>query len=138
MAERDPHAFSVVIVSDYVAGSSDAWRSLRKTIVALAAEDRGEALEFVYVEHPDRVRSFPEDLKGLLPRLRVVLDASPTSYGLRNAGVRAAATPWVAMLDADCLPCSGWLKQVSRIIRANPDAAVISGRTRYPGSSLME
>jgi glycosyltransferase involved in cell wall biosynthesis len=134
----DRHAYSVVIVSDYAPGKSDAWHGLRQMLTALATQDQGEAAEFIYVEHPDAAQSLPSDLRTILPRLRVVLDASPTSYGLRNAGVRAATTPWVAMLDADCLPGPGWLQQVSRIIRDNPGAAVISGRTRYPGNALMD
>lgn len=105
---------------------------------ALAAQDQGEAVEFIYVEHPDVARDFPEDLKAVLPRFRMILEPSPTSYGLRNAGVRAATTPWVAMLDADCLPGPAWLQRVSRSIHAHPSAAVISGRTRYPGAGLME
>lgn len=131
-------AFSVVIVSDYTSGKSGLWDGLRRTLSALAAEDQGEAVEFIYVEHPALACHLPEDLTGILSRLRVVTDASPSSYGRRNAGVRAAATPWVAMLDADCLPCTGWMQQVSRTIRTNPSAAAISGRTRYPGCGLME
>jgi len=134
----DQHAFSLVIVSDYAPGRSKGWQDLRKMMSALAAQDQGEAVEFIYVEHPDVARGFPEDLKAVLPRFRMVLESSPTSYGLRNAGVRAAATPWVAMLDADCLPGPGWLQRVARSIRANQSAAVISGRTRYPGLGLME
>ena len=134
----DPHSFSLVTVSDYAPGESKGWHDLRKLMSALAAQDRGEAVEVIYVEHPDLAGDFPEDLKAILPRFRMVLESSPTSYGLRNAGVRAAATPWVAMLDADCLPGPGWLQRVARSIRANQSAAVISGRTRYPGLGLME
>jgi hypothetical protein len=133
-----PHAFSLVIVSDYASSESKGWEDLRKMLTALAAQDRGEATEFIYVEHPDTARELPESLKAVLPRFRVVLDASPNSYGRRNAGVRAATTPWVAMLDADCLPGPGWLQEVSRIVRTEPSPAVVSGRTRYPGSGLME
>jgi hypothetical protein len=104
----------------------------------LAAQDQGEAVEFIYVERPNVARDFPADLKTVLPRFRMVLDASPSSYGLRNAGVRAAATPWVAMLDADCLPGPGWLQKVAQSIRANASAAAISGRTLYPGAGVTE
>jgi hypothetical protein len=133
----DPCAFSVVIVSDYAAGSAKGWQDLRKILSALAAQDEGEAVEFIYTERPDVAREIPEDLKTILPRFRIVLEPAPTSYGLRNAGIRAAVTPWVAMLDADCLPGPGWLRRIPRSIRANPSAAIISGRTRYPGAGLM-
>lgn len=129
----DQHAFSVVTISDYAPGQAKGWQDLRKTLTALAAQDQGEAVEFIFVEHPDFARDFPEDLRALLPRFRMVTDSSPNSYGLRNAGVRAATTPWVALLDADCLPGLGWLQHVSRTIRANSSAAAISGRTDYPG-----
>lgn len=134
----DEQSFSLVIVSDYAPGKPKGWQDLRKLMSALAAQDQGEAVEFIYVEHPDVARDFPEDLKAVLPRFRMILEPSPTSYGLRNAGVRAATTPWVAMLDADCLPGPAWLQRVSRSIHAHPSAAVISGRTRYPGAGLME
>lgn len=136
-AAVDPHRFSLVIVSDHVSSQRRSWHDLRTMLTALAAQDRGEASEFIYVEHPDAARDLPEDLPTLLPRFRVVLDASSNSYGRRNAGVRAAATPWVAMLDADCVPGPGWLAAVARIVRAEPSPAVVSGRTRYPGSGLM-
>jgi hypothetical protein len=134
----DSYSFSLVIVSDYAAGRSKGWQDLRKMMSAVAAQDEGEAVEFIYVEHPDVARDFPEDLKAVLPRFRMVPDPSPSSYGLRNAGVRAATTPWVAMLDADCLPGPGWLPRVAQSIRANPSAAAISGRTLYPGAGVME
>jgi hypothetical protein len=138
MSDREASPFSVVIVSDYASGTAAGWRDLRRMMGALAAQDRGEAAEFIYVEHPDVARSVPEDLETLLPRSRIVLEPAPTSFGLRNAGVRAATTPWVAMLDADCLPGPGWLQRVRESIRSHPSAAAISGRTRYPGTGLME
>jgi hypothetical protein len=134
----DPEAFSVVIVSDYASTEAKGWQDLRKLAAMLAAQDEGEATEFIYVEHPDAAHAMPDDLRTMLPRLRLVLDASSTSYGRRNAGVRAATTPWVAMLDADCLPGPGWLREVRRIIRDAAGAAVVSGRTRYPGRGLVE
>ena len=134
----DEHAFSVVIVSDHAPAKSDAWDGLREMMSALAAQDAGEALEFIYVMQPEEAAVFPADLRAVLPRLRIVIDASPTSYDLRNEGVRAATTPWVAMLDADCVPGPGWLEHVARLVRSHPVAAVISGRTLYPGKGLMD
>lgn len=134
----DIEAFSVVIVSDYASGVSVPSDGLRRMLSALAAEDRGEAVAFIYVKTSAQADDLPDDLSAILPRLRVVTDAALSSYGRRNAGVRAASTPWVAMLDADCQPCSGWLRKVALTIRANPTAAVISGRTRYPGSRILE
>ena len=134
----NPDAFSLVIVSDYSPGKSKGWQDLRKLLCALAAQDQGEAEEFIYVEHPDTAKQFPEDLRLILPRFRMVLESSTNSYGLRNAGVRAAATSWVAMLDADCLSGPGWLQRVALSIRGNSSAAAISGRTRYPGTGVME
>jgi len=131
-------AFSVVIVSDYAPRQDKGWNDLRKMMSALVAQDRGEAVEFIYVERPEVAGDMPADLRTLLPRFRTVTDDAPTSYGLRNAGVRAATTPWVAMLDADCTPGDGWLQAVIAIIRDNPKATVISGRTAYPGKSILE
>lgn len=134
----EPNTFSVVIVSDYVSGHAKEWVDLRTMMTALAAQDKAEALEFIYVEQPELAQAFPGDLLTLLPRFRVVTDSATSSYGLRNAGVRAATTPWVAMLDADCIPGDNWLQAVSATIRANSSATVISGRTNYPRNSTLE
>jgi hypothetical protein len=131
-------AFSVVTVSDYTPRAAGTWHDVRRLFATLAADDHGEADEFIYVATPDAADDMPHDLRDGLPRLRVVVESATSSYELRNAGVRAARTPWVAMLDADCIPCAGWLARVVRTIRANPSATAISGRTHYPGNGVME
>lgn len=56
-------------------------------------QDQGEAVESIYAEEPNVARDFPEDLKTILPRFRMVLVSSPTSYSLRNArGLAACQT----------------------------------------------
>src|SRR4030095_14442408 len=52
--------------------------------------------------------------------------------------MRAASSDWVAVLDADCTPLPDWVQKIHQAIRARPDAAVISGRTVYPGRNRSE
>ena len=42
------------------------------------------------------------------------------------------------ILDADCVPDSDWLKNASLVMKANPRAAVISGRTVYPAGGFTK
>ena len=45
----------------------------------------------------------------------------------RNAGLRAATTPFVAFLDSDCVPVAGWLERL-RPHLADPRLAVVAPR----------
>jgi mycofactocin system glycosyltransferase len=56
----------------------------------------------------------------------------------RNAALAAAATPYVAFLDSDCLPLPGWLTPLLTAM-ADPVVAVAAPRVRSTrGQSLLE
>lgn len=130
-------AVSVVLVSDYASGESAAAESLAKTLGALALQDFGEPVEILLVESEALAGRWPEAVLGRLPSLRLVLSASLESFGLKNAGVAAASADLVALLDADCVPDPGWLRQLVSALRSS-GAAVASGRTAYEGHALVE
>jgi GT2 family glycosyltransferase len=50
----------------------------------------------------------------------------------RNSGARAATGDWIAFIDDDCLPQSGWL---AALAQAATDADVVEGRTVAPGAT---
>jgi glycosyltransferase involved in cell wall biosynthesis len=56
-------------------------------------------------------------------------------YGLKNRGIREARGRFVALADADVVPADDWLERALEVLEnAGPDAALVTGRTRYlPG-----
>jgi hypothetical protein len=73
-----------------------------------------------------------------LPGLRVIASAARGSYEMKNIGVRTASADLVMVLDADCVPDRSWVRAGVTAMRARPDATAISGRTTYPGRSVLE
>jgi hypothetical protein len=129
---------SVIVVSDYASGDAKAGADLRRTLGALARQDLAEPSEVLLLESEAHAGCLPDDLRAILPSLRVVVSSASTSYGLKNAGVRAAAADLVVLLDADCTPSPDWLRRAVESLRAHPEAAAVSGRTRYAGTRLHE
>ena len=129
---------SVVIVSDYAGGGEKSWKDLRSTLTALAQQDGKVNAEWLLCENKASARSMPDDIRGMLPNLKLVLSDEGGSYELKNAGFRAATSNCVAMLDADCVPARDWLKNAVAAMKAMPKVAVISGRTVYPSAGLTE
>lgn len=136
MAPADRAIASIIIVIDYKAGGSEAWDNLRLTLKGLTQQDYREPVEFLLVEADDGKR-VPDDLQQILPGLRVVRSAGRTSYDFKNAGARAAASDFVVLLDADCVPQPGWWRAVMEHRRQHPEAAAISGRTLYRAAGLL-
>ena len=129
---------SVVIVSDYAGGGEKSWKDLRSTLTALAQQGGTVSAEWLLCENKASARSMPEDIRRMLPNLKLVLSDERGSYELKNAGFRAATSNIVAMLDADCMPAPDWLGNAVAAMKAMPEVAVISGRTVYPAAGLTE
>lgn len=121
---------SVVIVSDYAGGSAGSVDDYRHCLRALAAQDFDEPAEFLLSEWEGFRDRVPDDLAALLPSLRIVFSDERSAFGLKNEGVRQARGPLVALLDADCDPAPGWLRFTVETLRAHPEVAAVSGRTR--------
>jgi hypothetical protein len=127
---------TVVLVSDYAAGSDKGWEDLRHTLAALAHQDFTGTTEFLLVEHTSN--ELPADVHALLPSLRLVRSGHSSSYGLKNDGVREASADLVITLDADCRPERDWLTRIAAAWKEHPEAAAISGRTQYEGKNVWE
>ena len=81
--------------------------------------------------------SVVEKLAAELPyRLRAL--RTPTNSGpavARNLGWRSTDAPFLAFLDDDCDPSTGWLEAGLEALVAQPRAGVIQGRTHVPPGS---
>lgn len=132
----DPVA-SIVTVLDHKVGEAESWDKLRVTLKNLATQDFQEPVEFLLVETEGAHKNVPPDVTSILPGLRVVPAAGKSSFELKNAGAEAAKSDFVVILDADCRPSPGWWRAVFDHWKANPGAAVISGRTFYEGGTLL-
>jgi hypothetical protein len=136
MASANRPIASIIVVVDYKAGASEAWGNLRLTLNGLVAQDYREPVEFLLVEADDG-HQVPDDLQRILPGLKVVRADGTTSYDLKNAGAEAAASDFVVLLDADCVPDPGWWRALIEHRRQHPEAAAISGKTLYRAKGLL-
>ncbi|MEV4570617.1 glycosyltransferase [Nonomuraea sp. NPDC049419] len=65
--------------------------------------------------------------------VRVVRSGGRGPAAARNAGWRAADTPWVVFLDDDVIPASGWAQAVWKdLVDLPPEVAGSQGRIRVP------
>ena len=129
---------SVVIVADHDTDRHADLEDLRSCLQALAVQEVDEPVEFLLVETPDGARKLPADLIKELPGLRVLSVPHKGTYEQKNAGVRAAQGEIIAILDADCVPVSGWLRSMINTLRSHPQYVAVSGRTIYEGKTASE
>lgn len=129
---------SVVIAADHDTARHGDLEDLRACLQALASQEVGEPVEFLLVEADERVQKLPTDLIAELPGLRVLGVPANGSYERKNAAVRAAQGEIVAILDADCIPVSGWLQSLINTLRSHPQYVAVSGRTMYEGRTAVE
>jgi hypothetical protein len=129
---------TVIIVSDYAGGGEKSWNDLRATLKALARQDASVKAEWLLCENKSCAETMPDDIGRILPDLKRVLSDAKGSYELKNAGVLAATSSIVAILDADCLPASDWLRKALTVMQSNPKIDVVSGRTVYPVGGLTK
>ena len=129
---------SVIVVSDYASGAGRSWDDESACFAALAAQDFDEPAEFILSEDERYRGELPASLTTSLPGSRVLFSRASSSYALKNAGVRDASAPIVALIDADCRPDPDWLRLLVQALRSNPGVSVVSGRTFYEGTGVWE
>jgi hypothetical protein len=137
VAEGGHSEASIVVVSDFRAGEDASWSDVAETLDSLATQTCDEPVEVLLVCAADEAALLPPDLLHRLPGTRLVEANGSTSYDLKNEGAVAARASIVLLLDADCMPLSGWLEAALRHLRQHPAAAVVSGRTVYKGTGPL-
>jgi len=129
---------SVVLVADHDTARHAGLEDLRSCLQALALQKVDQPVEFLLVESEERARQLPADLIAGLPGLRVLGVPHDGSYERKNAAVKAAKGEIISILDADCIPCSGWLQSLINTFRSDPQYVAVSGRTMYEGKTASE
>jgi glycosyltransferase involved in cell wall biosynthesis len=128
---------TVLIVSDYQSGGGRSWNEERACLRAMAAQDIREPVDYFLCLEKAEEGTVPDDLHQILPGLVVYYFDGGDSYSLKNAGVRLATSPYIAMLDADCTPSPNWLRCAVETLEKRPEIAGVSGSTQYEGSALL-
>ncbi len=129
---------SVLIVADHDTDRHAELADLRSCLQALAAQEVDEPVEFLLVETEERARKLPADLLAELPGIKVIGVPKDATYEQKNAGAKVAKGKIIALLDADCIPVSGWLKSLITTFRSHPQYVAVSGRTMYEGKTATE
>ena len=129
---------SVVIVADHDTDRHASLDDLRSCFQALASQEVDQPVEFLLAETDERARKLPADLIAALPGLRVIGVPHDGSYARKNAAVKAAKGEIIAILDADCVPLSGWLQSLINTFHSHPQHVAVSGRTMYEGKTAIE
>jgi hypothetical protein len=130
-------AVTVVVVSDYEEARQKSWTDERALLRALGQQDFFEPFEVLVMENETVQDSMPVDLLGRCPGSRIEFSKAITSAELKDAGVKRAKGELIAILEADCIPTSDWLRHLVSALRERPDYAAASGKTLYPGRSLF-
>ncbi len=100
----------------------------------LAQTDPGFELWVVDDGSTDGSAAVAEAAARADPRVRVLRQANAGVSAARNAGIEAARTEWVALLDADDVWRPGFLAAVRAAIDAHPDAAMVAAGYAFTSS----
>lgn len=102
-----------------------AMATLPLVLDALAHQNREAAHEIVVVD------SSGDDAVARLapwPAVRVIAPTERTLPGeARNIGARANDSTWIAFLDADAIPCEGWLDALLERAVTAPEVDAVAG-----------
>ncbi|MGW0803838.1 glycosyltransferase family 2 protein [Nonomuraea sp. NPDC002799] len=107
----------------------------RKVGAPTRADGSGTGMPFVgggarTKEHDVRLPVFSDDVPG---HVRIVPSGGRGPAAARNAGWRAADTPWVVFLDDDVIPSRGWAEALWKDLADLPaDVAGSQGRIEVP------
>ena len=92
---------------------------LARCLEALAREDL-LGVEVVVVDNASPTAPPPDALKAAHPQVRFLVEAEKGAAAARNRGVASTRAPNLLFIDADCVPCPGWIAAARRAIGTAP------------------
>lgn len=96
-----------------------------------------ELIERIVVLDGQVAAATAEELGRRYPEVRFVGAPATNYFAAKNAGIEAATSQIVALLDSDCEPRPDWLERlVAPFADEGAEVAAVAGRTRYAGGSL--
>ena len=117
--------------------------TVARCLAALAADADGPAFEAIVVDDGSPEPAGLDRLAEPLPFVRVLHRVHAGVSAARNAGAGAAAAPFLAFTDDDCVPEAGWLAALVAAAAGREDAVVggrvVNGCTanRYAAASQL-
>ena len=129
---------SVVVVSDYEGHDNKTWKDEHLILAALAEQDIDEPFEVFLIQNNEFRETFPDFLFEIVPDLKVVFSDECQSAKLKDYGVQKTTTEYVAVVEADCVPCREWLRVLVSVLRSKKDISVVSGRTTYGQDTMFK
>ena len=94
-----------------------------------------EGHETVVVDHGSTDGTL-ELVRERFPEVRVIEQENKGLGGGSNAGMRVASGDWFLLLNSDAWATDGALERLVAFGQANPEAAVVGPRLRYPDGRL--
>lgn len=131
---------SLVLVSDYEPGEK-TWQDERASLAAFLDDPIGVPDEVVIMESQRAVlgrSAVPQDIAALAPWVTLHVAETESSAALKDAALVHCRHDLIAVVEADCLPLSGWLAALVRKMDEGAGYAAVSGRTIYRGDTALK
>ena len=113
----------------------DSERHIAACVESLLAQvDAGGPVEIIFVNNgsTDGSPAIVERYRELI----VLEERTPGSYAARNAGIRRARAPVIALTDADCVVGPDWLRSIRDGLQ-DPAVAIQVGQCWYPRTASL-
>lgn len=102
---------------------------LEVCLASLDAQSLGRgAFEVLVVDNGST--SLPDEIIARHPGTRLLCERQPGPGPARNKGVRHAASPALAFIDADCRAHPDWLRSALQALRLAPGGTILGGDVR--------
>ncbi|MEO1252287.1 MAG: glycosyltransferase [Pseudomonadota bacterium] len=127
----EPLDLTVLIVNDF-AGKEKNWRDEVRAVNAFLRQDVGRTFRIVIAESEDfRDAPVPNALTSLSDKIEIAYFNETRSAQLKDAGVGAVKTEWVLVIDADCEPNAGFVRNLIAAVEKYPDFDYFISRAHY-------
>ncbi len=125
-------------MSDFEPGGRKTWEHERRILAALARQDIEEHFDVLLVLDDEYREAFSAARFEVVPDLRIIFLDERQSTKLKDHGVYQTTSKYIAVLEADCVPCREWLRLLVHVLRTSKDISVVSGRTNYGDDTTLK